>query len=43
LSTKHLMKLIPKVANEYGHVNLKGVILKGLIVGILFFVIRMFV
>jgi hypothetical protein len=40
---KTLMKLIPKVSNEYGHVNLKGVILKALIVGILFFVIRIFV
>ena len=40
---KTLMKLIPKVANDYGHINMKGVILKALIVGILFFVIRMFI
>jgi len=40
---KTLVRFIPKVANNYGQVNLKGVILKALIVGILFFVIRMFV
>jgi hypothetical protein len=40
---KTLTRLIPKVANGYGSINLKGVILKAIIVGIIFFVIKMFV
>ena len=40
---KTLTKLIPKVRNEYGSINLKGVILKAIIVGIIFFVIKMFI
>ena len=40
---KTLTRLIPKVANSYGNINLKGVILKAIIVGIIFFVIKMFV
>ena len=40
---KTLTKLIPKISNEYGSINLKGVILKAIIVGIIFFVIKMFI
>ena len=40
---KTLTRLIPKVANSYGNINLKGVILKAIIVGIIFFVIKMFI
>ena len=40
---KTLTRFIPKIANEYGTINMKGIVLKAVIVGILFFIVRMFI
>ena len=39
---KTLTKLVPFFSNEYGNLNLKGVVVKAILAGIVFFVVKLF-
>ena len=39
---KTLTRIVPLFANEYGNMNLKGVIVKAILVGIIFFIVKLF-
>jgi len=40
---KTLTRIVPFLANQYGNLNIKGVIIKALLAGIIFFVAKLFI
>jgi hypothetical protein len=40
---KTLTRLVPFLANQYGNLNIKGVVIKALLAGIIFFVAKLFI
>ena len=40
---KTLTRVVPFLANQYGNLNIKGVVIKALLAGIIFFVVKLFV
>jgi len=40
---KTLTRVVPFLSNQYGNLNIKGVVIKALLAGIIFFVVKLFV
>lgn len=40
---KTLIRVVPFLSNQYGNLNIKGVVIKALLAGIIFFVVKLFV